>query len=124
MTGCSVGGEYTGASIFVAEYSPDVVNADLWEATDFGSSPGLGRTGAGVVVSDLSDCERGISLSGAGVFRSFYRPAIGIIGLYLRPCAGGDASVSAFTWISWSRATAKVAGWPKVSFKDCHQTLA
>ncbi len=32
------------------------------------------------------------------------------------PCAGGDASVKSSTWINWSRATAKAAGWAESSF--------
>ena len=39
--GFSVGGEYTGASIFVAEYSPDRKRGFMGSWLDFGPSPGL-----------------------------------------------------------------------------------
>ena len=47
--GFSVGGEYTGASIFVAEYAPDRKRGFLGSWLDFGSIAGF-VLGAGVVV--------------------------------------------------------------------------
>ena len=47
--GFSVGGEYTGASIFVAEYSPDRKRGFMGSWLDFGSIAGF-VLGAGVVV--------------------------------------------------------------------------
>lgn len=47
--GFSVGGEYTGASIFVAEYSPDRKRGFMGSWLDFGSIAGF-VMGAGVVV--------------------------------------------------------------------------
>lgn len=47
--GFSVGGEYTGAAIFVAEYSPDRKRGFLGSWLDFGSIAGF-VLGAGVVI--------------------------------------------------------------------------
>ncbi|MBX8828298.1 MFS transporter, partial [Ochrobactrum sp. SFR4] len=47
--GFSVGGEYTGAAIFVAEYAPDRRRGFLGSWLDFGSIAGF-LLGAGLVV--------------------------------------------------------------------------
>ncbi|MDP1148258.1 MFS transporter, partial [Klebsiella pneumoniae] len=47
--GFSVGGEYTGASIFVEEYSPDRKRGVMGSWLDYGSIAGF-VMGAGVVV--------------------------------------------------------------------------
>ncbi len=81
--GFSVGGEYTGASIFVAEYSPDRKRGFMGSWLDFGSIAGF-VLGAGVVVLISA-------ILGEDNFRSwgwrlpfFLALPLGIIGLYLR----------------------------------------
>lgn len=103
--GFSVGGEYTGASIFVAEYSPDRKRGFMGSWLDFGSIAGF-VLGAGVVVLISTIVGEENFWSGAGVFRS------------LSPCHW-ELSVSTYamrwkrrqrfssTWVNWSRATAK-----------------
>lgn len=70
--GFSVGGEYTGASIFVAEYSPDRKRGFMGSWLDFGSIAGF-VMGAGVVVLISSVVGNRTSLSGVGVSRSSWR---------------------------------------------------
>lgn len=81
--GFSIGGEYSGAAIFVAEYSPDRKRGLMGSWLDFGSIAGF-LLGAGVVVL-LS------SLLGDAQFHDwgwripfFLALPLGFIGLYLR----------------------------------------
>jgi len=81
--GFSVGGEYSGAAIFVAEYSPDRKRGFMGSWLDFGSIAGF-LLGAGIVVL-LS------SLLGDELFKDwgwripfFLALPLGFIGLYLR----------------------------------------
>ncbi|WP_413484025.1 glycine betaine/L-proline transporter ProP [Morganella psychrotolerans] len=81
--GFSVGGEYSGAAIFVAEYSPDRKRGFMGSWLDFGSIAGF-VCGAGVVVL-LS------SILGEETFHEwgwripfFLALPLGVIGLYLR----------------------------------------
>ena len=81
--GFSVGGEYSGAAIFVAEYSPDRKRGFMGSWLDFGSIAGF-VCGAGVVVL-LS------SILGEESFHEwgwripfFLALPLGVIGLYLR----------------------------------------
>jgi len=74
--GFSVGGEYTGASIFVAEYSPD-----RW--LDFGSIVGF-VMGAGVVVLISTVVGEENFLDWGWRIPFFLALPLGIIGLYLR----------------------------------------
>ncbi|WP_392564021.1 glycine betaine/L-proline transporter ProP [Orbus wheelerorum] len=81
--GFSVGGEYSGAAIFVAEYSPDRKRGFMGSWLDFGSIAGF-LLGAGLVVL-LS------SLLGDEIFHNwgwripfFLALPLGFIGLYLR----------------------------------------
>lgn len=81
--GFSVGGEYSGAAIFVAEYSPDRKRGFMGSWLDFGSIAGF-LLGAGIVVL-LS------SLLGEDRFHDwgwripfFLALPLGCIGLYLR----------------------------------------
>ena len=81
--GFSVGGEYAGASIFVAEYSPDRKRGFMGSWLDFGSIAGF-VLGAGLVslitffVSEDQFLEWGWRLP------FFLALPLGIIGLYLR----------------------------------------
>ena len=81
--GFSVGGEYTGASIFVAEYSPDRKRGFMGSWLDFGSIVGF-VSGAGVVVliSALIGDDRFQEWGWRIPF--FMALPLGVIGLYLR----------------------------------------
>ena len=81
--GFSVGGEYTGASIFVAEYSPDRRRGFMGSWLDFGSIAGF-VLGAGIVViiSAVIGEERFLDWGWRLPF--FLALPLGIIGLYLR----------------------------------------
>ena len=81
--GFSVGGEYTGAAIFVAEYAPDRKRGFLGSWLDFGSIAGF-VLGAGVVVSItmLLGQERFEEWGWRIPF--FIAGPLGILGMYLR----------------------------------------
>ncbi|MBS7817673.1 glycine betaine/L-proline transporter ProP [Wohlfahrtiimonas chitiniclastica] len=81
--GFSVGGEYTGAAIFVAEYAPDRKRGFLGSWLDFGSIAGF-VLGAGVVVviTMLLGQERFEEWGWRIPF--FIAGPLGIIGMYLR----------------------------------------
>lgn len=81
--GFSVGGEYTGASIFVAEYSPDRKRGFMGSWLDFGSIVGF-LAGAGIVVliSAVIGDERFQDWGWRIPF--LLALPLGIIGLYLR----------------------------------------
>lgn len=81
--GFSVGGEYTGASIFVAEYSPDRKRGFLGSWLDFGSIAGF-VLGAGIVVviSAIVGQEKFLDWGWRVPF--FLALPLGMIGLYLR----------------------------------------
>ncbi len=83
VQGFSVGGEYTGASIFVAEYSPDRKRGFMGSWLDFGSIAGF-VLGAGIVVliSAVIGEERFLAWGWRLPF--FLALPLGIIGLYLR----------------------------------------
>ncbi len=81
--GFSVGGEYTGAAVFVAEYAPDNRRGFLGSWLDFGSIAGF-VLGAGVVV--LISAIVGEQDFEAWGWRIpfFIAGPLGLIGLYLR----------------------------------------
>lgn len=81
--GFSVGGEYTGAAIFVAEYAPDRRRGFLGSWLDFGSIAGF-VLGAGVVVgiTMLLGQERFEEWGWRIPF--FIAGPLGVIGMYLR----------------------------------------
>lgn len=81
--GFSVGGEYTGASIFVAEYSPDRKRGFMSSWLDFGSIAGF-VLGAGVVVLISSVIGENEFLNWGWRIPFFLALPLGIIGLYLR----------------------------------------
>ncbi len=86
VQGFSVGGEYTGAAIFVAEYAPDRRRGFLGSWLDFGSIAGF-VMGAGLVVF-LSTMMGESNFLDWGWRIPFYLAApLGIIGLYLRHAA-------------------------------------
>ncbi|AIX75548.1 MAG: glycine betaine/L-proline transporter ProP [Mixta calida] len=81
--GFSVGGEYTGASIFVAEYSPDRKRGFMGSWLDFGSIAGF-VLGAGVVVLISTIVGEENFLSWGWRLPFFLALPLGIVGLYLR----------------------------------------
>ncbi|MFD1800895.1 glycine betaine/L-proline transporter ProP [Mixta tenebrionis] len=81
--GFSVGGEYTGASIFVAEYSPDRKRGFMGSWLDFGSIAGF-VLGAGVVVLISTIVGEQNFLSWGWRLPFFLALPLGIVGLYLR----------------------------------------
>ncbi|MBS0968664.1 proline/glycine betaine transporter ProP [Chimaeribacter arupi] len=81
--GFSVGGEYTGASIFVAEYSPDRRRGFMGSWLDFGSIAGF-VLGAGIVVIISAVIGEESFLDWGWRLPFFLALPLGIIGLYLR----------------------------------------
>lgn len=81
--GFSVGGEYSGAAIFVAEYSPDRKRGFMGSWLDFGSIAGF-VLGAGVVVLISSIVGEEAFQSWGWRIPFFLALPLGIIGLYLR----------------------------------------
>nr|WP_233148959.1 glycine betaine/L-proline transporter ProP [Shimwellia pseudoproteus] len=81
--GFSVGGEYTGASIFVAEYSPDRKRGFMGSWLDFGSIAGF-VLGAGLVVLISAIVGEENFLAWGWRLPFFLALPLGIIGLYLR----------------------------------------
>jgi MFS family permease len=103
--GFSVGGEYTGASIFVAEYSPDRKRGFMGSWLDFGSIAGF-VLGAGVVVLISTVVGKRTSSTGAGVSHSSWHCRWGSL---VSTCVMRlkRRLRSSSTLISWSRVTAK-----------------
>ncbi len=81
--GFSVGGEYSGAAIFVAEYSPDRKRGFMGSWLDFGSIAGF-VMGAGVVVLISSIVGEANFLDWGWRIPFFIAAPLGLIGLYLR----------------------------------------
>ncbi|AHF75145.1 Proline/glycine betaine transporter [Sodalis praecaptivus] len=81
--GFSVGGEYSGAAIFVAEYSPDSKRGFMGSWLDFGSIAGF-VLGAGIVVLISSIVSEQNFLDWGWRIPFFLAAPLGIIGLYLR----------------------------------------
>ncbi len=84
--GFSVGGEYTGAAIFVAEFAPDRKRGFLGSFLDFGSIVGF-VTGAGVVVLLQSLLSEARFLEWGWRVPFFLAAPLGLVGLYLRHAA-------------------------------------
>jgi MHS family proline/betaine transporter-like MFS transporter len=84
--GFSVGGEYTGAAIFVAEYSPDRRRGFLGSWLDFGSIAGF-VLGAGFVVLLQAILSAEAFLEWGWRLPFFVAGPLGFLGLYLRNAA-------------------------------------
>ena len=84
--GFSVGGEYTGAAVFVAEFAPDRRRGFLSSWLDFGSIIGF-VLGAGVVVLISSIVGEQRFLEWGWRLPFFLAAPLGIVGLYLRHAA-------------------------------------
>jgi MHS family proline/betaine transporter-like MFS transporter len=86
VQGFSVGGEYTGAAVFVAEFAPDRKRGFLSSWLDFGSIAGF-VLGAGVVVVLSSILGEARFLEWGWRVPFFLAAPLGLIGLYLRNAA-------------------------------------
>lgn len=86
VQGFSVGGEYTGAAIFVAEYAPDRQRGFLGSWLDFGSIAGF-VLGAGLVVFLSAVVDDTAFLEWGWRVPFFLAAPLGLIGLYLRHAA-------------------------------------
>lgn len=84
--GFSVGGEYTGAAIFVAEYAPDRQRGFLGSWLDFGSIAGF-VLGAGLVVLLQTILGEQTFLDWGWRVPFFVAGPLGLLGLYLRHAA-------------------------------------
>ncbi|CAM3817417.1 glycine betaine/L-proline transporter ProP [Bordetella tumulicola] len=84
--GFSVGGEYTGAAIFVAEYAPDRRRGFLGSWLDFGSIAGF-VLGAGLVVLLQTLLDSASFLDWGWRIPFFIAGPLGLLGLYLRHAA-------------------------------------
>ena len=84
--GFSVGGEYTGAAIFVAEYAPDRRRGFLGSWLDFGSIAGF-VLGAGLVVLLQTILGEKSFLEWGWRVPFFVAGPLGLLGLYLRHAA-------------------------------------
>ena len=115
--GFSVGGEYTGASIFVAEYAPDRKRGFLGSWLDFGSIAGF-VLGAGVVVliSTVLGEERFLEWGWRLPF--FLALPLGIIGLYLRNALEETPAFQQHVDKMEQGDREGLASGPKVSFKE------
>ncbi|CAK7192116.1 Proline/betaine transporter [Commensalibacter sp. Nvir] len=81
--GFSVGGEYSGAAIFVAEYSPDRKRGFMGSWLDFGSIIGF-VLGAGLVIFISSTMTEANYQNWGWRVPFFLALPLGIVGLYLR----------------------------------------
>lgn len=99
--GFSVGGEYSGAAIFVAEYSPDRKRGFMGSWLDFGSIAGF-VMGAGVVVLISSIVGEANFLDWGWRIPFFIAAPLGLIGLYLRH-ALEETRRSNSTWTRWRK---------------------
>ncbi|OZI47327.1 proline/betaine transporter [Bordetella genomosp. 5] len=84
--GFSVGGEYTGAAVFVAEYAPDRQRGFLGSWLDFGSIAGF-VIGAGMVVLLQTMLGEQTFLDWGWRIPFFVAGPLGLLGLYLRHAA-------------------------------------
>lgn len=115
--GFSVGGEYTGASIFVAEYAPDRKRGFLGSWLDFGSIAGF-VLGAGVVVliSTLLGEEQFLEWGWRVPF--FLALPLGMIGLYLRHALEETPALQQHVEKLEQGDREGLARGPRVSFKE------
>ncbi|MBF8778511.1 glycine betaine/L-proline transporter ProP [Pseudomonas fulva] len=115
--GFSVGGEYTGASIFVAEYAPDRKRGFLGSWLEFGSIAGF-VLGAGVVVLISSIMGEEKFLDWGWRLPFFLALPLGIIGLYLRHALEETPAFQQHVDKLEQGDREGLAAGPKVSFKE------
>ena len=115
--GFSVGGEYTGASIFVAEYSPDRKRGFMGSWLDFGSIVGF-VTGAGLVVVISTVIGEANFLEWGWRIPFFVALPLGLIGIYLRNALEETPAFQQHVEKLEQGDREGLADGPKVSFKD------
>ncbi|MDZ5605354.1 glycine betaine/L-proline transporter ProP [Pseudomonas sp. RP23018S] len=114
--GFSVGGEYTGASIFVAEYAPDRRRGFLGSWLDFGSIAGF-VMGAGLVVLIQSMVTEEQFQDWGWRIPFLLALPLGVIGLYLRHAAEETPAFQQHVDSLEQGDRDGLASGPKVSFK-------
>lgn len=112
-----MGGEYTGASIFVAEYAPDRKRGFLGSWLDFGSIAGF-VLGAGVVVLISTILGEEKFLEWGWRLPFFLALPLGIIGLYLRHALEETPAFQQHVDKLEQGDREGLASGPKVSFKE------
>lgn len=115
--GFSVGGEYTGAAIFVAEYSPDRKRGFLGSWLDFGSIAGF-ILGAGVVILISSIIGETNFLEWGWRIPFFIAAPLGLIGIYLRHALEETPTFQQHVDKIDSDSRKDIAEPPKVSFRE------
>lgn len=115
--GFSVGGEYTGASIFVAEYAPDRRRGFLGSWLDFGSIAGF-VMGAGLVVLIQSMVTEEQFQDWGWRIPFLLALPLGVIGLYLRHAAEETPAFQQHVDSLEQGDRDGLASGPKVSFKE------
>jgi len=115
--GFSVGGEYTGASIFVAEYAPDRKRGFLGSWLDFGSIAGF-VFGAGLVVFISAIVGEEKFLEWGWRLPFLLALPLGIIGLYLRHALEETPAFQQHVDKLEQGDREGLASGPKVSFKE------
>ncbi|HEY0209529.1 glycine betaine/L-proline transporter ProP [Acerihabitans sp.] len=119
--GFSVGGEYSGAAIFVAEYSPDRKRGFLGSWLDFGSIAGF-VLGAGCVVF-ISSMVGEDNFIAWGWRIPFYLAApLGLIGIYLRNALEETPTFQQHIDSIDKEAKTTLQAPPKVSFREIAAT--
>ncbi|CAH0241821.1 Proline/betaine transporter [Rahnella aquatilis] len=112
-----MGGEYTGAAIFVAEYSPDRKRGFLGSWLDFGSIAGF-ILGAGVVVLISSIVGEANFLEWGWRIPFFIAAPLGLIGIYLRHALEETPTFQQHVDKIDSDARKDIAEPPRVSFRE------
>jgi len=115
--GFSVGGEYTGAAIFVAEYSPDRKRGFLGSWLDFGSIAGF-ILGAGVVILITSIVGDQNFLDWGWRLPFFIAAPLGLIGIYLRHALEETPTFQQHVDKIDSNSRKEIAEPPRVSFRE------
>jgi len=115
--GFSVGGEYTGAAVFVAEYSPDRRRGFLGSWLDFGSIAGF-VLGAGVVILISSIVGENNFLEWGWRIPFFVAAPLGLIGIYLRHALEETPTFQQHVDKIDNDSRHSIAEPPKVSFRE------
>ncbi|WP_313252670.1 glycine betaine/L-proline transporter ProP [Stenotrophomonas sp.] len=115
--GFSVGGEYTGAAVFVAEFAPDRKRGFLSSWLDFGSIAGF-VLGAGVVVVLSSILGEARFLEWGWRVPFFLAAPLGLIGLYLRHAAEETPAFTEQLERMEKEDQDAVGSAPRISFKE------
>lgn len=115
--GFSVGGEYTGASIFVAEYAPDRKRGFLGSWLDFGSIAGF-VLGAGLVVLISTVIGEDKFQEWGWRLPFFLALPLGMLGLYLRNALEETPAFQQHVEKLEQADRDGLAAGPRVSFKE------